>query len=49
MEFQRGIELDPDVALGRNWYGGYLSLRGRHDEAVDQHERARELDPFSLI
>ena len=48
-EFQRGLELDPDDALGRNWYGGYLSLRGRHDEAVDQHERARELDPFSLI
>ena len=48
-EFQRGLELDPDDALGRNWYGGYLSLRGRHDEAIDQHERARELDPFSLI
>jgi TolB-like protein/DNA-binding winged helix-turn-helix (wHTH) protein/Tfp pilus assembly protein PilF len=48
-EFQRGLQLDPDDALGRNWYGGYLSLRGRHDEAVDQHERARELDPYSLI
>src|SRR4051812_28685783 len=48
-EFRRGLELDPDDALGRNWYGGYLSLRGRHDEAVDEHERARELDPFSLI
>ena len=48
-EFHRALELDPNDALGRNWYGGYLSLRGRHDEAVDEHERARELDPFSLI
>jgi len=48
-EFHRALELDPNDALGRNWYGGYLSLRGRHDEAVDEHERARELEPFSLI
>jgi TolB-like protein/DNA-binding winged helix-turn-helix (wHTH) protein/tetratricopeptide (TPR) repeat protein len=48
-EFHRALELDPNDALGRNWYGGYLSLRGRHDEAVDEHERARQLDPFSLI
>jgi TolB-like protein/DNA-binding winged helix-turn-helix (wHTH) protein len=48
-EFHRGLELDPNDALGRNWHGGYLSLRGRHDEAVDEHERARDLEPFSLI
>jgi TolB-like protein/DNA-binding winged helix-turn-helix (wHTH) protein len=48
-EFQRGLALNPNDALGRNWYGGYLSVQGRHQEALDQHERARELDPFSLI
>jgi TolB-like protein/DNA-binding winged helix-turn-helix (wHTH) protein len=48
-EFQRALELDPNDALGRNWHGGYLSLRGRHDEAVDEHERAQELEPYSLI
>jgi TolB-like protein/DNA-binding winged helix-turn-helix (wHTH) protein/Tfp pilus assembly protein PilF len=48
-EFQRGLLLNPNDALGRNWYGGYLSLQGRHEEALDEHERARELDPFSLI
>jgi TolB-like protein/DNA-binding winged helix-turn-helix (wHTH) protein len=48
-EFRRGLELDPDDALGRMWHGGYLSLRGLHDDAVNEHERARELDPFSLI
>ena len=48
-EFHRALELNPNDAMGRNWYGGYLSLLGRHDEAIDQHERARQLDPFSLI
>ncbi|HEY7289078.1 MAG TPA: winged helix-turn-helix domain-containing protein [Vicinamibacterales bacterium] len=48
-EFQRALELNPNDALGRNWYGGYLSLRRRHDEAIAEHERARDLDPLSLI
>jgi TolB-like protein/DNA-binding winged helix-turn-helix (wHTH) protein/Tfp pilus assembly protein PilF len=48
-EFQRAIALNPNDALGRHWYGGYLSLVGRHEEALDEHERARQLDPYSLI
>ena len=48
-EFHRALELNPDDALGRNWHGGYLSLRGRHEEAIREHERARALDPLSLI
>ena len=48
-EFRRGLELNPNDSLGRNWYGGYLSLLGKHHDAIDEHERARELDPFSPI
>ena len=48
-EFQLGLALNPNDALGRNWHGGYLSVLGRHQEAIDEAERARELDPFSLI
>jgi TolB-like protein/DNA-binding winged helix-turn-helix (wHTH) protein/Tfp pilus assembly protein PilF len=48
-EFRRGLELNPHDALGRNWHGGYLSLLGRHDEAIAEHERVRELDPLSVI
>jgi TolB-like protein/DNA-binding winged helix-turn-helix (wHTH) protein/Tfp pilus assembly protein PilF len=48
-EFRRALELDPNDALGRNWHGGYLSLRRRHQEAIAEHERARDLDPQSLI
>jgi TolB-like protein/DNA-binding winged helix-turn-helix (wHTH) protein len=48
-EFRRALELNPNDALGRNWHGAYLSVRGRHNEAIDEQERARELDPQSLI
>src|SRR4029078_13607444 len=48
-EFRRGLDLNPQDALGRNWHSGYLSLLGRHDEAISEQERARELDPLSLI
>jgi len=48
-EFSRGLELNPNDAMGRNWHAGYLSLLGRHDEAIVEQERARQLDPFSLI
>jgi TolB-like protein/DNA-binding winged helix-turn-helix (wHTH) protein/tetratricopeptide (TPR) repeat protein len=49
LEFQRALALDPNDSIGRNWYGGYLSLMGKHSQAVDEHERARQLDPYSLI
>jgi TolB-like protein/DNA-binding winged helix-turn-helix (wHTH) protein/Tfp pilus assembly protein PilF len=48
-EFRRGLELNPNDALGRNWHGGYLSLLGRHDEAIAEQQRARDFDPLSLI
>jgi len=48
-EFRRALELNPNDALGRNWHGGYLSLRQRHEDAIAEHERARDLDPLSLI
>jgi tetratricopeptide (TPR) repeat protein len=48
-EFHRALELNPNDALGRNWHSGYLSLRRRHEEAIGEQERARDLDPLSLI
>jgi len=48
-EFRRGLELSPNDALGRNWHGGYLTLLGRHEEAIAEHQRALELDPLSAI
>lgn len=46
--FERALELNPSHAPARHWYGWYLTLRGRHDEAVSQLHQAKQLDPLSL-
>ena len=48
-EYRRAIELDPGYATAHHWYGGFLSAMGRHQEALQQAETARQLDPLSLI
>lgn len=48
-EFRRAIELNPDYATAHQWYAEYLSWQGRVDEALAEAERARQLDPLSLI
>ena len=46
-EFQRAIELNPNYASARHWYGVYLARMGKFDEAHSQLRRALELDPYS--
>jgi TolB-like protein/DNA-binding winged helix-turn-helix (wHTH) protein/Tfp pilus assembly protein PilF len=48
-EYRRAIELDPDYATAHQWYAEFLSLQARFDEALAESERARQLDPLSLI
>jgi tetratricopeptide (TPR) repeat protein len=48
-EFRRAIELNPNYATAHHWYAEHLMWRGRFDEALQESERARELDPLSLI
>jgi TolB-like protein/DNA-binding winged helix-turn-helix (wHTH) protein/Tfp pilus assembly protein PilF len=48
-EYRRAIELDPTYATAHQWYAEFLSLQGRFDEALAESERARQLDPLSLI
>jgi len=48
-EYRRAIELDPKYATAHQWYGGYLSAMGLHEEAIQQAQIARDLDPLSLI
>jgi TolB-like protein/DNA-binding winged helix-turn-helix (wHTH) protein len=48
-EFRRAIDLNPNYANGHHWYAEYLTLLGRHSEAIAESERARELDPLSSI
>ncbi len=48
-EFRRAIELNPNYATAHQWYAEHLMWRGRFDEALQESERARQLDPLSLI
>ena len=48
-EYRRAIDLNPNLATAHHWYAEYLSLMGRFDEARAEIERARQLDPLSLI
>ena len=48
-EFRRAIELNPNYATGHHWYAEHLTWLGRFDEALRESERARQLDPLSLI
>jgi len=47
-EFKRAIELNPGSASAHQWYGWYLAVLGRPDEALKEIKLAQELDPLSL-
>ena len=48
-EYRRAIQLDASYATAHQWYAECLSFEGRFDEALAESERARQLDPLSLI
>jgi len=48
-EFKRAIELDPGYATAHQWFAEYLSWQGRFEEALAESEKARQLDPLSII
>lgn len=48
-EYRRAIALDPNYATGHQWYAEHLAFRGRFEESFQEVERARQLDPLSLI
>jgi TolB-like protein/DNA-binding winged helix-turn-helix (wHTH) protein/Flp pilus assembly protein TadD len=48
-EFRHAIALNPNYATAHHWYAEHLMWRGRFDEALQESERARLLDPLSLI
>jgi TolB-like protein/DNA-binding winged helix-turn-helix (wHTH) protein len=48
-EFRRAIQLNPDYPTAHQWYAECLAWQGRFDEAFAESERARRLDPMSLV
>jgi serine/threonine protein kinase/Tfp pilus assembly protein PilF len=49
-EFKRALELNPNYAMARLWYGAlYLMPMGQLEKAMKEVEQALELDPLSPI
>jgi TolB-like protein/DNA-binding winged helix-turn-helix (wHTH) protein len=48
-EFRRAIQLNPDYPTAHQWYAEHLAWQGRFAEAAAESERARRLDPMSII
>ncbi|MDT7806531.1 MAG: eukaryotic-like serine/threonine-protein kinase [Acidobacteriota bacterium] len=48
-ELRRAIELNPENAVARRWHAFNLSAMGRHDEAVTEIRKAREIAPRSPV
>jgi TolB-like protein/DNA-binding winged helix-turn-helix (wHTH) protein/Tfp pilus assembly protein PilF len=48
-EFKKTLELNPNYSTGHQWYGEFLSLMARHEEAIRELQTALALDPFSAI
>jgi serine/threonine-protein kinase len=48
-EFKQAIKINPNYATAHLWYGEYLVVLGRFDEALAEIKRAHQLDPLSLV
>jgi serine/threonine protein kinase/tetratricopeptide (TPR) repeat protein len=46
-ELKRAIVLQPDYAPAHYWYSHLLLILGRHDEAIAESAKAKNLDPSS--
>ena len=47
-EFQRAIELNPGYVTAHQWYSYYLRAMGRLPEALQEAQKAQQLDPLAL-
>ena len=47
--FNRANDLNPNLAYNHYHRSWYLVLFGRMNEAIDEHKRAQELDPFTPL
>ena len=49
IDFRRALELDPNDAQAHQWYAEFLSVIGRHQEAIAEIRTAQRLEPLSMI
>src|SRR5689334_11146289 len=45
--FRRALQISPGYAAAHLWHGIYLSVLGRHDHAIAEVTKARQLEPLS--
>jgi serine/threonine-protein kinase len=48
-EFKRALELNPNYATAHHFYGDMFLALGNFDRALEELEKARELDPLSPL
>ena len=48
-EFRRAFALNPGYAEARHWCANLFHTLGRREEALDEINKAKELDPLSLV
>jgi TolB-like protein/DNA-binding winged helix-turn-helix (wHTH) protein/Tfp pilus assembly protein PilF len=48
-EFKKALDLNPNYSTGHQWYGEFLSLMARHEEAIRELQTALALDPLSAV
>ena len=48
-QFKRAIELDSTYATAYQWYGNYLVVQNRADEAIASLRRAQRADPLNRV
>jgi adenylate cyclase len=46
--FERAIELNPRNATAHSWFGYFLGMMGRYEEAYTECQRALRLEPLSI-
>lgn len=46
---RRAIEINPNYSAAHHWYGLYLAMQHRFDEALAKLQKALNLDPLSII
>jgi adenylate cyclase len=46
--FRQALDINPNYAPAHQFFSDYLKALGRFDEALEEIEKARELDPLSL-
>lgn len=48
-DFKKAIELNPNNAQAHQWYGEFLSVQRRDEQALVEFKKAVELEPFNLL